>query len=160
MSKEKFDTLCLFGLTVEYPRSWMFMTSAKQNTFSNGRVNMIGEDILVGLLWEHRKHHEIDLQGYRDKIKKSLEKKEKRFNLLSSKSIEINGHPAFLENMETAGRSGPIGLRKESVHHIHCIFFCPESERFITLYTSFLPKLRGEYEYIVNRLYSTITCIH
>jgi len=160
MSEEIFDTLCLFGLTVEYPRSWIFMTSAKQNSFSNGKVNFIGEDILVGLLWEHRKHHTIDLQGYRDKVKKSLQKKEKHFRLLTTTSIEINGHPAFLETMETAGRSGPIGLRKAPVHHIHCIFFCPSSERFITLYTSLLPKLKGEYEYIVNRLFSSITCIH
>jgi hypothetical protein len=160
MSEEKFDTLCLFGLTVEYPRSWIFIMGGKQNTFSKGRVNLIGEDILVGLLWEHRKHHEIDLQGYRDKINKSLEKKEKRFNLLSSNSIEINGHPAFFETMETAGRAGPIGLRKEPVLHIHCILFCPLSERFITLYTSFLPKLKEEYKHIVDHLYSTFTCIH
>lgn len=160
MDEEKFDTLRMYGLSVEYPRSWILMISKKQISFSEGRINLIGDDILTGLLWEARKHHTLDLQGYKRKVTENLEKKEKQFRLLKTVTTEVHDHPAYLETMETAGRAGFIGLQKKPVHHTHCIFFCPVSDRFITLYVSLLPKLKPEYEYIVNRLFSTLTCIH
>lgn len=157
--KEKFDTFCLYGLCVEYPRNWRTIIDSKQLQFKEGKVNAIGDDILMGILWEKVKKN-ITLEDYEEMVLANLKKKDKEFNLIRKETIEVSDHRAFKETIETRGRSGLIGLRKKPIEHIHVIFYCRESKRFITVYVTVLPKLKSEYAGIIKHIFDSVHCIH
>ncbi|MGC1123248.1 MAG: hypothetical protein WBA22_19355 [Candidatus Methanofastidiosia archaeon] len=159
MQKELFDTLCLYGLSVEYPRSWKIIIESRQVTFQEGKVNALGNDILMGLLWE-KVEKAITLEEYEERVLANLKKKDKKFKLIRKEVTEVSGHRAFMETMETRGRSGFIGLQKGAVEHNHCIFFCEAWKRFVTVYISLVPSLRTEYASVIDEIFDSVKCIH
>ncbi|MBU7014704.1 MAG: hypothetical protein HXS52_01030 [Theionarchaea archaeon] len=159
MQRELFDTLCLYGLSVGYPRSWKIIIDSRQVTFKEGKVNALGNDILMGVLWE-KVEKAITLEEYEERVLTNLKKKDKKFKLIRKEVDEVSGHRAFKETMETRGRSGFIGLQKGAVEHNHCIFFCEYHRRFVTVYVSLVPSLRTEYQFVIDEIFDSITCIH
>ncbi|MBU7022535.1 MAG: hypothetical protein HXS40_00080 [Theionarchaea archaeon] len=159
MQKELFDTLCWYGLSVEYPRSWKIIIESRQVTFQEGKVNALGNEILMGLLWE-RVEKAITLEDYEQRVLANLKKKDKKFKLIRKEATEVSGHRAFMETMETRGRSGFIGLQKGAVEHNHCIFFCEDWKRFVTVYISLVPSLKPEYASVMREIFDSVTCIH
>ncbi|MBU6998392.1 MAG: hypothetical protein HXS41_11020 [Theionarchaea archaeon] len=159
MQRELFDILSLYGLSVEYPRSWKIIIESRQVTFQEGKVNALGNDILMGLLWE-KVERAITLEEYEERVLTNLKKKDKKFKLTRKEVTEISGHRAFKETMETRGRSGFVGLKKGAVEHSHCMFFCDFHRRFVTVYVSLVPSLRAEHQPVIDEIFDSIRCIH
>ena len=160
MNEEVLEKLCLYGLSLKYPRNWKIVIGSKQLSFESGKINIIGLDILMGIIWEKSKK-EISLEDYEKLVINNLKKKDKKgFKLIKKENREISGHQAFFEIMETRGRSGFIGMRKDVIEHIHCIFFCENYSRFVTVYVTLIPELKEEYNEIINKIFSSLECIH
>lgn len=160
MKKEPFESLCMYGLSFEFPRSWRLIIESKQVSFDEGKINTLGTDILAGLLWEKVDKVEISLEDYDEMVLTNLQKKDKKFKLINKETTEVCGHQAFLEIMETRGRSGFIGLKKGIIEHVHLLFFCNVSKRFVTLYVTVVPELKREYSDVIDRIFSSVKCYH
>jgi len=151
--KEFFEKLCLYSICIDFPRDWELIIKNRHINFNEGEVNLLGTDILIGIIWRKINDSSMTLEKYEEIILKNLRKKSKDLKIIKRDFIEICGHKGILERIEM--KSFGIIKKKRKIDHTH-LLLRDNDKRFIILYLSTLPELREKYSNIIQKMLSSI----
>lgn len=160
----EFDTLSMYGFSIEYPSSWRIELDSKSKREKGTVAFKSPEKIAIFLSWGPLEDAKKRYASSREQAEGSVERMRgtggvKDVEVLEMKSLEVNSHEATFTHTRIVMerplfvRIKPLRQKARSLH-LHC----QESERYFVLYLVAKEEETDKYAEVFDHMMKSIKC--